>query len=152
MKAIEFQKFLFQSLVSAMAVDGEIHDNEREEIKAIVNRTAYFLDFEFEKELELNISYIKENGKDAINNYLQRLSMSELNEKQEIILIELLLNIILADEKVENNELLFLQMVKYKLKTSEQTLVMKFPKYVDYLIDFNNYGSSSTFNSDVIIS
>ncbi len=128
MKPSEFQKFLFQSAVSAMAIDGEIHDTEVEEIKSLVKHTAYFLDFEFDKELESNIINIRENGKNAINQYLQSLSNSDLNEKQEVILIEILLRIIEADKRIERNEILFLQMVKSKLKTTEETLVMKFPK------------------------
>jgi uncharacterized tellurite resistance protein B-like protein len=151
MKTNDFQKLLFQSAVSAMAVDGEIHDKEIEEIKSIVKSTAYFLDFEFEKELEDNISNIKRNGKEAINQYLLMLSSSQLNEKQEVILIEVLLRMMEADNSFEDNEVKFLHMVKSKLKTSEEVLVMKFPKQVDYLMDFNNYGSISTFDNDITI-
>lgn len=151
MKINDFQKLLFQSAVSAMAVDGEIHDKEIEEIKSIVKSTAYFLDFEFEKELEENINNIKRNGKEAINQYLLMLSSSQLNEKQEVILIEVLLRMMEADSKFEDNEVKFLHMVKSKLKTSEEVLVMKFPKQVDYLMDFNNYGSISSFDSDITI-
>lgn len=151
MKTNDFQKLLFQSAVSAMAVDGEIHDNEIEEIKSIVRSTAYFLDFEFEKELEDNISNIKRNGKEAINQYLLMLSSSQMSEKQEVILIEVLLRMMEADNKFEDNEVKFLHMVKSKLKTSEEVLVMKFPRQVDYLMDFNNYGSISSFDNDITI-
>jgi uncharacterized tellurite resistance protein B-like protein len=151
MKTNDFQKLLFQSAVSAMAVDGEIHDKEIEEIKSLVKSTAYFLDFNFEKELEDNINNIKKNGKEAINQYLLLLSGTQLNEKQEIILIEVLLRMIEADKKYEDNEVKFLQMVKSKLKTSEEVLVMKFPKQVDHLMDFNNYGTNSSFDSDITI-
>ena len=151
MKTNDFQKLLFQSAVSVMAIDGEIHDKEIEEIKSIVKSTAYFLDFEFEKELENNIINIKQKGKEAINQYLITLSDSQLNEKQEVILIEVLLRIMEADEKFEDNEVKFLHMVKSKLKTTEEVLVMKFPKQIDHLIDFNNYGSFSSFESDLTI-
>ena len=96
MKPTEFQKFLFQSAVSAMAIDGEIHNSEVEEIETIVKHTAYFLDLDFDTELEANISNIKANGKDAINHYLQSFSNLDLSEKQEVILIEILL--LLKDE------------------------------------------------------
>jgi hypothetical protein len=45
-----------------------------------------------------------------------------------------------ADTKVETSELKFLQMAKSKLKTDEQTLIVKFPKQIDHLMDFHNYG------------
>lgn len=151
MKSHDFQKLLFQSAVSAMAVDGEIHNKEIEELKSIVKSTAYFLDFDFDKELEENISNIKKNGKDAINHYLLLLSTSDLSEKQEIILMEIVLRMLEADQVFGGNELKFLQMVKAKIKTSEEVLVMKFPKQIDYLMNFNNSGSSASFDSDISI-
>jgi len=152
MKPSEFQKFLFQSAVSAMAIDGEIHNSEVEEIETIVKHTAYFLDLDFDTELEVNIRNIKANGKDAINHYLKSFSDLDLSEKQEVILIEILLRIIEADQRIERNEIKFLQMVKSKLKISEEALIIKFPKQVDYLIDFNNYGSQSIFDTEVLLS
>lgn len=151
MRTNDFQKLLFQSAVSAMAVDGEIHDKEIEEIKSIVKSTAYFLDFEFEKELNENINNIKKHGKEAINQYLLLLSSSQLNENQEVILIEVLLRMMEADNKIEDNEVKFLHMVKSKLKISAVDLVVKFPKQVDYLMDFSNFGSISSFENDITI-
>ena len=58
MNSTDFQKLLYRSAVSVMAVDGEIHETEIEEIKAIARETAYFLDFDYEKELIININEI----------------------------------------------------------------------------------------------
>ena len=56
---------------------------------------------------------------------------------------------ILADGKVNESELKFLQMAKSKLKTDEQTLIVKFPHQIDYLMDFNNYGSHEEFTHEI---
>lgn len=151
MKTIDFQKLLFMSAVSVMAIDGEIHESEIEEIKSIVTNTAYFLDFDYEKELEDNIINIKKTGKEAINNYLLILSNSNLSEKQEIILIEIVLRIMEADNMFHLNEVIFLQMVKSKIKISDEILIIKFPKYIHYLMDLNNYSSITTFDNDITI-
>ena len=66
-----------------------------------------------------------------------------------MLLIEVLLKIIQADTKVEENELRFLHLAKSKLKTDEQTLIVKFPHQIDYLIDFNNYGLHEEFTNDI---
>jgi hypothetical protein len=58
---------------------------------------------------------------------------------------------ILADTKVEDSELKFLQMVKSKLKTDEQTLIVKFPHQIDFLMDFNNYGLHKEFTNEISI-
>jgi hypothetical protein len=82
---------------------------------------------------------------------LQEIEKNELNEHQELLLIEVILKVIKADEKVEESEIIFLQMAKSKLKTDEQTLIVKFPNHIVYLIDFNNYGLQEEFTNEISI-
>ena len=151
MKNIDFKPFLFKSAVMAMACDGDIAEEEITEIKNIVANEIYFMGYDFEEPLKKNIDNIKTNGKNAINQYLQEIVSNDLNEHQEILLIEVILKIILADEKVEESEIKFLQMAKSKLKTDEQTLIVKFPNQIDYLMDFNNYGLHEEFTNEISI-
>jgi uncharacterized tellurite resistance protein B-like protein len=117
--------------------------------KTIVANEIYFMGYEFEEPLQKNIEAIKINGKNAVNQFLQEITNNDLNEHQELLLIEVLLKIIQADTKVEENELRFLHLAKSKLKTDEQTLIIKFPHQIDYLIDFNNYGLHEEFTTDI---
>ncbi len=149
MKNSEFKDFLFKSAVIAMACDGDIAEEEINEIKTIVANEIYFMGYEFEEPLQKNIEAIKINGKYAVNQFLQEITNNDLNEHQELLLIEVLLKIIQADTKVEENELRFLHLAKSKLKTDEQTLIVKFPHQIDYLIDFNNYGLHEEFTTDI---
>lgn len=151
MKTTDFQKLLFKSAVSAMAVDGVIHDIEIEEIKSIVKHNAYFLDFDFENELEENLTTIKKSGKDAINQYLVSLASSDMNQKQELILVDVLLRMMEADKHFDTAEIKFLQLVKSKLKTSEEVLISKFPRHIEYLMDLKGYDSASLFDSDILL-
>src|SRR5690606_23958133 len=118
-KAEEFQKFLFQSAVTMMACDGSIEEKEINEIKNIVENEIYFIGYDYEQPLRDNIDYIKTDANRAINQYLNNLSSISLSEKQELLLIEVLLRIIESDKRVEKNEVKFLQMIKSKLKTNE---------------------------------
>ncbi len=149
MKNQEFKDFLFRSAVIAMACDGDIAEKEIEEIKTIVDNEIYFMGYDFEEALNDNIEKIRGNGKSEINSYLQEIESNHLNEHQEILLIEVLLRIIESDNEVQENELKFLQMVKSKLKADEQTLIVKFPKHIDYLLDFNNYGLNKEFTEEI---
>ena len=151
MKTEEFKKLLFRSAVSMMAVDGEIHEDEINEIKSIANSTAYFIDFEVDKELAENVSEIKQNGKDSINGLLNLLEKQDLNPSQETILIDVLIRMIEADKRIDDNELQFLHLVKSKLKATVEDLVAKFPKKVSYLVDIGNYGTTKTFDKDINI-
>lgn len=149
MKNIEFKTFLLKSAVMAMACDGDIAEEEIIEIKNILANEIYFMGYDFEEPLKSNIENIKVNGKNAINQYLQEIVSSNLNEHQEVLLIEVILKMIQADTKIEDAELKFLQMAKSKLKTDEQTLIVEFPHHIDYLMDFNNYGSHEEFTNEI---
>ena len=151
MKNIDFKPFLFKSAVMAMACDGDIAEEEITEIKNIVANEIYFMDYDFEEPLKSNIENIKVNGKNAINQYLLEIVTNDLTGHQEILLIEVILRMIQADTKVEDSELKFLQIVKSKLKTDEETLIVKFPHQIDYLIDFNNYGLHEEFTNEISI-
>lgn len=149
MKNQDFKEFLFKSAVMAMACDGDIAESEIEEIKNIVTNEIYFMGYDFEVPLKSNIDNIKANGKSAINLYLNEIVEKNLNEQQEILLIEVLLRIIEADSVIQPSELKFLQMAKAKLKIKEETLIVKFPKSVDHLLDFQNYGLFQEFTDEL---
>ena len=59
------------------------------------------------------------------------------------------MRIIEADNDVQLSEIKFLQMAKAKLKIDEQTLIVKFPKQIDYLLDFHNYGLQQEFTDEL---
>lgn len=149
MKTTDFQNFLLKSAIAVMACDGSIDNEEITEIEHMVSNEIYFMGFDYEKPFETNLNYIKSNGKKAINEYLSELSSLNLNDKQELRLIEVLIRTIEADNKIENNEIKFLQLVKSKLKLSEETIISQFPKQMSYLIDFNNYGLSEEFTEEI---
>jgi len=149
MKTEAFQNFLLKSAISVMACDGSIDESEIAEIKNMADNEIYFMGFDIEKPFERSLNYIKQNGKKAINGYLSELSQQNLDEKQEVILIEVLIRTIESDNKIEDSEVEFLQMVKSKLSISEETIIAQFPKQMKYLIDFNNYGLQEEFTDEI---
>ena len=149
MKNKDFKDFLFKSAVLAVACDGEVSDTEISEIKNMVASEIYFMGYDFEEPLKNNIDNIKENGTKAINQYLQEIVTNDLNEHQEILLIEVLLRMIGSDSDIKHSELKFLHLAKTKLKIDEQTLIVKFPKQIDQLMDFNNYGLHEEFTGEI---
>ena len=149
MKTEAFQNFLLKSAISVMACDGSIDESEITEIKNMADNEIYFMGFEIEESFEAILSYIKQNGKKAINEYLNELSQLNLNEKQELLLIEVLIRTIESDNVIEESEIKFLQMVKSKLDVSEENIIIQFPKQMKYLIDFENYGLHEEFTDEI---
>lgn len=149
MKTEAFQNLLLKSAISVMACDGSIDDSEIAEIRNIADNEIYFMGFDIEKPFEETLLFIKENGKNAINEYLNELSQHDLNSKQELLLIEVLIRTIESDNKIEDSEIKFLQMVKSKLSVSEETIITQFPQQMKYLIDFHNYGLHEEFTDEI---
>jgi uncharacterized tellurite resistance protein B-like protein len=149
MKTEAFQDLLLKSAVSVIACDGSIDETEVSEIRNMAENEIYFMGYDFEEPLANNLKYIKERGASAINEYLKEVANANLNDNQELLLIEVLIRAIESDEKVEPNEIKFLQMVKSKLKTSEETIITNFPKQMNYLIDFHNYGLHEEFTDEL---
>lgn len=149
MKTEAFQNLLLKSAVSVIACDGSIEESEISEIRNMAENEIYFMGYDFEEALEETLNTIKEKGSIAINDYMKEVAVANLNDNQELLLIEVLIRAIESDEKVEPNEIKFLQMVKSKLKTSEETIITKFPKQMNYLIDFHNYGLHQEFTDEL---
>jgi uncharacterized tellurite resistance protein B-like protein len=149
MKTEAFQNLLLKSAISVMACDGSIDDSEIAEIRNMAENEIYFMGFDFEESFDKNLNYIKQNGKKAINEYLDELSDHDLNSKQELLLIEVLIRTIESDNKIEDSEIKFLQMVKSKLSVSEETIITQFPQQMKYLIDFHNFGLHKEFTDEI---
>ena len=149
MKTEAFQEFLLKSAISVIACDGSIDDAEISEIRNMAENEIYFMGYDYEVPLADTLRYLIENGALAINEYLKEVSNANLNDNQELILIEVLIRAIETDGKVEPNEIKFLQIVKSKLKTSEETIITKFPNQINYLIDFHNYGLHNEFSDEL---
>ncbi|MCB0538037.1 MAG: hypothetical protein KDE33_10995 [Bacteroidetes bacterium] len=101
MKTEAFQNLLLKSAISVMACDGSIDESEIAEIKNMADNEIYFMGYDIEEPFEKSLSYLKQNGKKAINEYLNELNQLNLNEKQELLLIEVLIRTIESDNKIE---------------------------------------------------
>jgi uncharacterized tellurite resistance protein B-like protein len=149
MKTEAFQELILKSAVAIIACDGRIDEVEILEIKNMAENEIYFMGYDFEQPLSNFLNNIKQNGVNAINDFLDEVTLANLNENQELLLLEVLIRAIESDERIESNELRFLQMVKSKLKLSEEMLIKKFPKQINYFIDIHNYGIQQDFSLNI---
>ncbi len=149
MNTDKFQQFLLKSAVIMMACDGDIDKEEVAEIKNMAENEIYFLGFDIEEPLTKGIDHIKSNGKTAVNLYLDELTNSHMNDQQELLLIEVLLRTLMADNKVEKNEVKFLKLILSKLNIDQESLILNFPKHINIFIDFNNYGLHEEFTEEI---
>jgi len=125
---IVFKKLLFKSAFCCMACDGHIDQKEIEEIKKMDTNTTYFGDIDLSSELEELISDLSKNGKKVVNDLFEELRKIELNPVQELLILEVVLRIIYADENIDENEVKFLKFLRGKLEVYDQFIVDRFGK------------------------
>ena len=151
MRTSEYQKLLLKAAISMTACDGSVDEAEINEVKLMLQNEIYFMGFENENLLDEYLEDIIKSGKKSINYFLEQLGESDLNTNQEFNLLEVLIRTIESDDKIEENELKFLHLVKSKLNISEEDIITQFPKHMKYLIDLNNYGSLREFSEEINI-
>tara|TARA_B100000780_G_C21117301_1_gene452154 strand:+ start:2041 stop:2547 length:507 start_codon:yes stop_codon:yes gene_type:complete len=126
METLEFKKILFKTAFCVMACDGHIDELEIEEMKKIDTSTSYFNDIDLSSELTRLISSVKSRGKIIVKELFQTLRENELSTVQELLIVEVALRIINADNKVDENEIKFLNFLRSKLDVANETLIDRF--------------------------
>jgi len=149
MEHSDFKKLLFTSAVCIMACDGEIHEDEIKEIGMITRTTPYFKDMDCSKELNNLVDDIIKNGKQVVKSYFAQIKESDLTPPQELLLIEVLMRIVNADNKIDINEVKFLKIVRSKLKIHDEIIVERFGT-VDLLFDHQYKNVDKSFKDDFI--
>ena len=122
----EFKKILFKTAFCSMACDGNIDDLEIEEMKQIDKNTSYFSKVDLSKELDKLIKKIKADGKKVISELFETLRNVDLNIVQELLVLEVAMRIISADNRHEKNEIKFLNLLRSKLDVDNEIILDRF--------------------------
>ena len=133
MDTINFNQLLLKTAFACMACDGDIDAREIELIKKLQLKNKVFGEIDVEKELNVLLGLINENGKLFIKTYFNELTSFELTEENELKLIEVAIETIKADHKVEYAEVKFFKVIRSKLKIQNELILIKHPDFEDYL-------------------
>ena len=136
MESIEFKKILFKTAFCVMACDGHIDDLEIQEMKIIDKNTSYFKDVDLSNELEHLVAQVKTEGTKIVKSLLKSLRENKLSMVQELLVLEVALRMINADNKVEENEVKFLNLVRSKLEIENEIIRDRFGN-IPYLTHMN---------------
>lgn len=142
MKNKDFKRVLFKGAFSVMACDGEVAESEVAEMKEMLSNSPYFDGLDHENEMKIAFEDIKANGTKSIENFFSLLKSSDLSERQEFQLIEVLARMVEADGKVEDSELFFMHKIKSSLKQlTDEKIIINFPHNIDLLLDLGRFES-----------
>ena len=122
----EFKKILFKVAFCTMACDGHIDDREVEELKLMDKNTSFFEAVDLSDELEQLINDLKNKGTKVIEELFVCLRETKLNPIQELLVLEVALRIINADNKHNENEIKFIHLLRSKFELHDETINDRF--------------------------
>ena len=122
----EYHHLLFRSAVLVMACDGEIHADELQELRLAHQKTSYFSGIDLDAEFARLRDQLDGGKREVIQKYFQALGEYEFDPVQRLQLLELVLRIIYADQRVHDNEKRFCQMILRVLRIPEPIMEKRF--------------------------
>ena len=137
MQTEDFKKLLFKTAFCVMACDGNIDESEIEEMKKIDSSTTYFNDIDLSIELDNLISDLKNKNVKIVKNLFDSLRENTLSISQELLILEVTLRIINADNIIDENEVRFLNLIRSKLDVADKIISERFGK-ISYLKNLNH--------------
>lgn len=130
----DFQRLLFRTAFCLMACDGHIDEREVNEIKLMNKSSAYFQGIDLSDELEELLASLKARGKHIVDELLDTLEKLDTSMVQELLILEVSFRLVHADEKVDENEIKFLRLLRSKLKLHDEVIRDRFG-VIEYLFD-----------------
>jgi uncharacterized tellurite resistance protein B-like protein len=133
MNTQEFNKLLLKTAFSCMACDGDIDKREIKLIKRLHEEHKTFGDIDVNAEMDNLLLAINKDGHHFMKSYFEDLTSAELSEANELKLIEVAIETIKADDKVEYSEIKFFKVIRAKLKIDDEAILNIHPDFEDYL-------------------
>lgn len=133
MESKYFDKLLLKTAFSCMACDGDIDQREIKLIKRMHLEKKAFGDIDVNYEMNNLLIAINKNSHQFLKEYFNEITAAELTEANELKLIEVAIDTIKADEKVEYSEIKFFKVIRSKLKIENEPILEKHPDFEEYL-------------------
>jgi uncharacterized tellurite resistance protein B-like protein len=133
MEQISFNQLLLKTAFSCMACDGDIDKREIVLIKTMHQQNKIFGEIDINQELDNLLLEINRDGHKFLRSYFNDLSTTELSEQDELKLIEVAIDTIKADDKIEYSEVKFFKVIRSKLKIKNEPILALHPDFEEYL-------------------
>lgn len=133
MERLQFEKLLLKTAFSCMACDGDIDKREIQLIKRLHQEKKTFGEIDVNSEMDNLLVSINNDGHQFMKDFFDELSSSKLSETNELNLIEVAIDTIKADEKVEYSEIKFFKVIRSMLNIANESILEKHPDFEDYL-------------------
>tara|TARA_B100000963_G_C22343244_1_gene543908 strand:+ start:144 stop:623 length:480 start_codon:yes stop_codon:yes gene_type:complete len=142
----DIKKVFLNIAVAAISCDGDIDDSEIEKLKQIEKSSPYFSEFDLSKTLEDSLEKSIADLNEFQKNLFLNIKTLDLNFVQQLSAIDVSLEIIQADGKIENSEIDFVKNLRSCLSVSDELIEERFGQ-IDYLFLENKSEFKTTVNN-----
>lgn len=118
-----------------MTCDGHIAPNEVALIRKMAEEEAVFGDIDIDTELDFLIEVINSMGMGFLKDYFKVLKNARLQQEQELKLIEIAMNTLYADGKVDYNEVKFFRIFRSLLSVSDRQIIDQNPNLPEEFLE-----------------
>jgi len=133
MEKITFDKLLLKTAFCCLACDGNLDIRELELIKDIFSKNPLYSNSSFDDKINSFIIKYNEKGKEFFTFYFDLLNQYDLSEQEELMIIDIAIKTIKADEEIQYAEVKFFKSIRSKLKVSDEVILNAFPDIDNFL-------------------
>ncbi|MBP6936731.1 TerB family tellurite resistance protein [Bacteroides sp.] len=133
MKHTDFEKLLLKTAFCCMASDGNIDEQEIALLRKWHNEKKLFGEVDLNKTLEKLRLEINSDSQNFLRNYFNELDTIDLLEGEELKVIEIAIDTIRADDKIEYSEIKFFKVIRCKLKIDDDSILVIHPDFEEFL-------------------
>jgi uncharacterized tellurite resistance protein B-like protein len=136
MKTTSFNQLLLKTAFCCMVSDGDIDEREVAVVKSICKSFSSFENIDLKEEINVYVSKINSDSRQFITNYFITLEQSKLSEQEELILIDVAIKVIKADEIIEYSEIKFFKNIRHRLKVGDEKIIEHFSPTIEEIYQF----------------
>lgn len=131
MEKQQLQELLFQTAFFCVTCDGHIDDRELQEIKAMGANKTLFSDLDIEKEIEKLLVRFNEGKQHVYAQYFNTIESLSVDYTSGLLILEVCLRIMHADKRIDDNEKLFLKLLKDAVNVPTPLVEQRFGRRLD---------------------
>ena len=110
-----------------MACDGDIAKEEVLLVNDITSKQESFRNINIEAIINDYVAAINEKGVLFLKQYLKELEAQKLSIEEQMIIIDLAIQTIYADSKIEYSEVKFFKKIRNRLSLNDEQILTKYP-------------------------
>ncbi|WP_420582697.1 TerB family tellurite resistance protein [Reichenbachiella sp.] len=138
----DFNKILLKTAFSFMTCDGHIAPNEVALIRKMAEEDHAFGDIDIDTELDFLIEVINTMGMGFLKDYFKVLKNAQLKQEQELKLVEMAINTLYADGKVDYKEVKFFRIFRSLLSVTDKQISDLNPQLPDEFLESDIFSHS----------